>query len=225
MQITSPMTRAQRLAADIETDIDARSLSRGDPLGTLDDWRERTSFARATVSEAIRILVDRGLVEIRPGRGGGIFVARTGPVVRLRHTLLTVHGEAPAVADAIAIREALEPLIVADAARSRSKSDTAALAKLLAALEDAVDDRDSFMRANWALHERIARVTSNRMLAAVYLSMTELIRDSSSLASGDSGPEDVSYSRLRYEVHESIVLAIIAGDLDAAATAVARHQS
>ena len=113
-------------------------------------------------------MIDRGAVEIRPGRGGGIFVAATNPVVRLRHTLLTVHGEPSTVAEAIAIREALEPLVDTDAARHRTKDDIADLKRLLKTLTSAVGDTDAFMRANWQLHERIAQITSNLMLTAVY---------------------------------------------------------
>lgn len=209
----------------MEADIAQRSLGTGDPLGTIEEWRDRTGFARATVSEAVRILIDRGVVEIRPGRGGGIFVARTGPVVRLRHTLLTVHGEAAEVADAIAIRDALEPLVVADAARLRTKRQVAELRSLVASLDANVDDREVFMHTNWALHEAIAHITPNRMLAAVYLSMTELIRESSRAAVAASPDTDEDYVRGRVAVHRDLVEAIAAGDTDAAANAVERHST
>lgn len=218
------LTRAQQLATSIEAEVARRALTAGDALGTLDEWRDRTGFARATVSEAVRILADRGLVQIRPGRGGGIFVARTDPIVRLRHTLLTVRGEAADVADAIAIRDALEPLIVADAVRLRTKKQTAQLQAHLADLESAVDDRDTFMRANWALHDSIAQITPNVMLSAVYLSMTALIRESS-LAAVAATAHDESYVASRLEIHTDLVEAIASGDADRAAAAVARHSS
>lgn len=218
----STTTRAQALVAEMESAITAQGLSPGDPLGTIDEWRDRSGYARATVSEAVRILADRGRLEVRPGRGGGIFVHGTGPVVRLRHTLLATHGEATRVADAIAIREALEPLVVRDAARSRKAADLRELRRLLAALERAVDDRDAFMRANWALHERIAAITPNRMLASVYLSMVGIIRDSSAMPSGDDD-DSTAYSRLRYEVHERLVEAIAADDDESVAAALGEH--
>jgi GntR family transcriptional repressor for pyruvate dehydrogenase complex len=222
--VSSPQTRAQQLAADIAASIEQRKLEAGDSLGTIDEWRDQSGYARATVSEAVRILIDRGLVRIKPGRGGGLFVASTGPVVRLRHTLLTVHGEASVVADAIAIRDALEPLVIADATRSRSRSDITSLKALLAGLENSVGDRTEFMLANFALHERIADITSNRMLAGIYRSMTETIRENSLLATADSAEQDdPEYTAMRYEVHAELVAAIISGDLEAAAAAVERH--
>lgn len=219
----TPKTRAQVLALDIERTIAQQGLQQGDSLGTMDSWRDQTGFARSTVSEAVRLMIDRGAVEIRPGRGGGIFVAATNPVVRLRHTLLTVHGEPSTVADAIAIREALEPLVDADAARHRTKDDIADLKKSLKALTSAVGDTDAFMRANWQLHERIAQITSNLMLKAVYTSMTSVIAELSAHADSDAATTDEKYWSSRAEVHAELVQAIIDGDVDATAAAVARH--
>lgn len=211
------------LAQDIERMITQRGLTEGESLGTLDSWRDQTGYARSTVSEAMRLMIDRGSVEIRPGRGGGIFVAATNPVVRLRHTLLTVHGEPSTVADAIAIREALEPLVDADAARHRSKEDASDLRRLLKNLKSATGDTDKFIRANWTLHERIAQITPNLMLRAVYTSMTSVISDLSDHADRDDSEPDVEYFERRAEVHADLVEAIIAGDVDATAAAVVRH--
>ena len=219
----TPKTRAQVLAQDIERTIAQQGLQQGDSLGTMDSWRDQTGFARSTVSEAVRLMIDRGAVEIRPGRGGGIFVAATNPVVRLRHTLLTVHGEPSTVADAIAIREALEPLVDADAARHRTKDDIADLKRSLKALTSAVGDTDAFMRANWQLHERIAQITSNLMLKAVYTSMTSVIAELSAHADSDATNTDEDYWSSRAEVHAELVQAIIDGDVEATAAAVARH--
>jgi GntR family transcriptional regulator, transcriptional repressor for pyruvate dehydrogenase complex len=222
----TPKTRAQVLAEDIERTIAQQGLRHGDSLGTLDSWRDQTGFARSTVSEAVRLMIDRGAVEIRPGRGGGIFVAATSPVVRLRHTLLTIHGEPSTVADAIAIREALEPLIDADAARHRTKDDIADLRKHLKSLSAASSDTDRFMRANWALHARIARITKNQMLKAVYTSMTEVIAEMSAHAdsdSADAGSTDSAYLQERERVHTELVEAIIAGDVERVGEAVLRH--
>ncbi len=216
-----PKTRAQVLAQDIERMIAQRGLTEGDSLGTMDTWREETGFARSTVSEAMRLMIDRGRVEIRPGRGGGIFVAATNPVVRLRHTLLTVHGEPSTVEDAIAIREALEPLVDADAARHRSKEDITELRSALKALRAATGDTDRFMRANWLLHERIAQISPNLMLKAVYTSMTGVIADLSEHADRDDS--DAGYFQRRADVHRELVQAIIDGDVDATAAAVLRH--
>ncbi|MED7925097.1 FCD domain-containing protein [Nonomuraea sp. LP-02] len=159
-------TRAERLAAVLDERI--RGLAPGEPVGTLESLRAETGLAYATVSEAVRLLRDRGVLEIRPGRGGGLFAADRGPVVRLRHTLLSVADEPGTVADAIELREHLEELIDLGAARHRTGRDVADLRRLLRELR-AAPGWDGFMRANWALHERIAAISPNAMARAVYV--------------------------------------------------------
>ncbi|TMR33102.1 FadR family transcriptional regulator [Nonomuraea zeae] len=202
-----------------------RRLGPGDLIGTMDDFRDRSGYGRATISEAARLLNDRGTVEIRPGRGGGLFVARSSPIVRLRHTLLTVRKMPATVADAIAVREALEPLIAADAARHRTKQDISDLRKLLTQLKRATSSTDRFMRANWALHERIAEITPNHLAKAVYLGMTQCISDLSAHADSDDAGRTEDHLRLRLDVHTELVEAIVSGDLARTAAAVERHHA
>lgn len=218
----TPTTRAHTLAAAIEKTISDQNLSSGAPLGTTEDWRTRSGFARATVSEALRLLVDRGIAEIRPGRGGGIFVSQTGPVVRLRHTLLAVHGEATTLADAIAIREALEPLIAMDATRHRTSAHMLELRSALSRLDESRDDHDHFIRCVWQLHEAIAGVTPNEMLRAMYLAMLQVISERSEHATSDAMHQE-GYRSHRTAVHRDLVDAIESGDVDTTAIAIEAH--
>lgn len=241
----APATRAQALAARLEAEITERRLQAGDPFGTIEGWRASSGYARATVSEALRLLVDRGVIDVKPGRGGGVFVARTGPVVRLRHTLISVHGEATTLADAIAVREALEPVIVLDAARSRTAAQVRRLRTQLGRCERALDDHDAFIRAVWGLHEQIAAVTPNELLRAIYLSMMHIIDEGTEGArSADEAFEQVAddrgelearsddragrrdaraYREHRLAVHRELIDAIEAGDLERASRAAAAH--
>ena len=212
--------RAEQLAAALGDRIEGRGLAPGTPVGTFESLRQETGFSYATVSEAVRLLRDRGILEIRPGRGGGLFVADRGPVVRLRHTLLGVREEAGTVADAIELRDCLEVLIGTGAARHRSTADIADLRQLLKAMRAAAD-WDAFMRANWALHERIARISPNGMARAVYAATLGHL--SASETAVEDGQAPASYRAERYRVHADLVGAIADGDEPAVRAAVARH--
>jgi DNA-binding FadR family transcriptional regulator len=220
----APQTRAETLAERLERRILDDRLEPGDFLDTLDGLRSASGFARSTVSEAVRLLRERGLLEIRPGRGGGLYVAHANPVIRLRHTLLTVRDAPVSVVDAIAVREALEGLIASDAARYRTDADITDMHHLLSTMQRASADRAAFMRANWALHERIAEVTPNTMAGAVYKGTLGFISDAST-AFGSDDPEWSEYYRTRCSVHEELVRAIVAGDVDAVAAAIRRHNT
>ncbi len=225
----APGTRAQALAATVERSITVDGLQAGEQLGTIDGWRTRSGFGRATVSEAMRLLVDRGVVEVRPGRGGGLFVARTGPVVRLRHTLLSVHGEATTLADALAVREALEPLVVTDAARCRTAAQLRGLRRALRSVAAATGEHHTFVRAVWSLHEAIAQVTPNELLRAIYLATLQVVEEHTEHAEHEgarAGGEEAAarYRAARLEVHRDLVDAIADGDLAAVGRALDRHR-
>src|SRR5690348_10839601 len=195
-------SRAEQLAAALDARIRSRRLAAGEPVGTLDSLRAETGFAYATVSEAVRLLRDRGVLEIRPGRGGGLFVADRGPVVRLRHTLLGVAEEPGIVADVIELRDHLEALIDVGAARHRTRRDVADLRRLLQHMRTA-PDWDGFMRANWALHERIAAISPNEVARAVYTSTLGHLDATS--ARFDEDPAATGYRTDRYHVHLDLV--------------------
>jgi DNA-binding FadR family transcriptional regulator len=215
-------TRAEVLAASIEQQIIERAMQPGDLYGTMDGLRTDSKFARSTVSEAVRLLSDRGILEIRPGRGGGLFVAAANPVVRLRHMLLSVKDSATPVEHAIAVREALEGLVDVEAARHRTHADVLDLRTRLSALERAEADTDQWLRANWALHERIAAITPNRLLSATYVGMLRHVADAALHAEPDS-PQSEDYLRRRLEIHVELVEAIIAGDEARTELAARRH--
>ncbi|WP_032389592.1 FadR/GntR family transcriptional regulator [Rhodococcoides fascians] len=221
---TSPQTRAQSLVHDIERLIVDRGLHPGERIDTMDGLREQTGLGRATISEAARLLAERGTVDIRPGRGGGLFVAEVGPVVRLRHTLLAVDNEGATVADAIAVRDSLEELIDVDAALHRTTHDIADLNQIIGRMRAEAVTRDAFMRVNWLLHERIAQITPNQMARGVYLGTLKYVSGLASHADSAIDVDERAYTSHRVDVHADLVAAITAGDRDETVRVVHLHR-
>lgn len=216
------LSRAEQLAAAVEQRVREDRLEPGSPIGTIDDLQQASGYSRPTVSEAVRLLRDRGVVHIKPGRGGGLFVAERGPVVRLRHTLLSVTEEPTTVVEAIELRDHLELLIDLGAARCRSEVDIADLRALVAQMGEA-PDWSSFMASNWALHERIAAISPNTMARAVYVStLGHLTGSSASYAEDADAP---AYRAERHQVHADLVEAIASGEEDRVRAAVERHHT
>jgi GntR family transcriptional repressor for pyruvate dehydrogenase complex len=218
-------TRANVLASEIEQQILEREFKPGELIGTIDSLRERSGFARSTVAEAIRLLADRGLAEIRPGRGGGLFATAAGPMVRIRHTLLAVTDAPGSVAEAVAVREALEVLIDVDAAQHRTPSDIADMRRGLTKLKSAAaKGTTAFLLANWDLHERIAIISPNETASALYLSMTRFVREHAVAATHDEAPESaIEWLDIRVDAHDELVEAIIAGDVPRTKKAIDKH--
>lgn len=221
---SKPASRASQLATEIEHSIAERGLTSGDRIANMDELREQTGYGRSTIGETVRLLTDRGTVEVRPGRGGGLFVASISPVVRLRRTLLTVPQGESTVSDAIAVREALEELIALDAARYRTPEDIADLRACMGTMESVGDDWSAFMAANWSLHERIAAVTPNDLARGVYVGTIRCVAELSVKATTEDVNDAADYLATRIAVHARLVDAIASGDIDLTRDAVEAHR-
>jgi GntR family transcriptional regulator, transcriptional repressor for pyruvate dehydrogenase complex len=223
MVTSRPPGLAQHLATEVEELIGTRGLQPGDKITTMEELRAQTGFGRATIGEAARLLSERGSVVVRPGRGGGLFVAQGSPVIRLRRTLLTVPQGDTTVADALAVRDALEELIVLGAARHRSDEDLHDLEICLEVMRRAGDDLERFLQANWSLHERIAAISPNHLARAVYLGTVRCIAELSVRAEPETRSTPPTYLADRLAVHEELVEAVRSRDEESVKVAVARH--
>lgn len=219
------LTRAQALADDIERIVVDRDLHPGDRIANMEELREQTRLGRATISEAARLLIERGAVDVRPGRGGGLFVAEAGHVVRLRHTLLAAGQDSASVSNALSVRDALEELIDTSAALYRTDSDIVALYAILERMRADATTRETFLQENWELHTRIAEITPNDLARDIYLSTMSRAVGLPSQADAATSTDEVAYLASRVEVHAELVAAIAAGDLPRTTRAVAAHRA
>jgi DNA-binding FadR family transcriptional regulator len=199
----------------------------GTRLGTKDELRARCGVSVGTFNEALRLVQARGLVTVRAGRVGGLFASRQSPLVRLGNSVLAIDDDATSVADAVRIRDALEPLLVEDAVRHRSASDIEALRQGLERMRAAADavNGNEFLRANWALHARMAAISPSAMLRSFYLSLLEMIESHTlSVQSVDEAPLP-EYLDKRYQLHADLVSAIDGQDARRALDLVLVHNA
>jgi DNA-binding FadR family transcriptional regulator len=202
--LSRPDSAAERLAAL------AAAVGPGERLGTKGELRTLCGVSVGTFNEALRMVQARGLVTVRRGPGGGLFAGRQSPMVRLGNAMLALDEDAASVAEAIRLRNTLDPLLVEDALQHAADADIAAMRAHLERMEAAADGRDviAFVHANWALHARIARTSPSQILRSFYLGLLELIEAhtlSVSAAAGVSLPQDL---HLRHQLHADLVDAI-----------------
>jgi len=192
----------------------ASAAEPGDRLGSKAELRAACGVSVGTFNEALRIAQTRGLVTVRPGPGGGLFASQQSAMVRLGNSMLALDDEAASVAEAVRLRDALDPLLVEDALEHVSAHGIAALRSALEQMKLAADEGDNtaFVRANWALHARIAESSPSPILRSFYLNLLEII-ESHLLAVQPYADEPLrEYIHDRYELHAELVEAIAARD-------------
>ena len=217
--VASRVSRAEAVARDVESEILGEGIPQGERLGTKEELRQRFGVAVATINEAVRLLETRGLIEARPGPGGGVFVARSSVRVALKRDGLDGSWGAAAFGDCLAVRNGLEPLVCREAARHHTDEDIHALHKLLAAMERHADEPRAYFELNWALHRRIAKLCRNAPLHSIYLTLIDFLEDGLSL--GELSEFD---GRARVEIHRELVAAIDEGPGPRLEAAVERHE-
>src|ERR1700744_4258006 len=98
------VSRAELVARELEREI-ADEREPGERLGTKEDLRKRFGVAVATVNEAVRLLEMRGMIQARPGPGGGVFVARSSVRLAMSHVVLGFHTGSTSYAECLEVRD------------------------------------------------------------------------------------------------------------------------
>lgn len=203
----------------------AESVEPGARLGTKEELRIHCGVAVGTFNEALRLVQGRGLVTVRPGPGGGLFAAEQSPIVRLGNSVLALSDGETSVAEAVRIRDALDPLLVEDALHHASSRNITKMRAHLSDMERARDARDAtaFVHANWALHRSICDVSPSAILASFYRSLLDMIESHTLQVLPIDEKPLPEYLDERFRVHQALVDAIEARDTDLALRTIALH--
>jgi DNA-binding FadR family transcriptional regulator len=214
-------------AAAVQLIALAEATPSGGRMGSREELRARCEVSVGTFNEAMRIAQSRGIITVRPGPGGGVFAADQSPLVRLGNSVLALDARATPVAEAVRIRDALDPLLIEDALWHASPADIAAMREVLAdmATAAAAQQPEEFVRANWALHARIAAVSPHAMLRSLYVNLLEVIESHTLAVLPDTERPLPEYIADRLGLHIALVDALDQRDRDRALELIERHRT
>ncbi|CKH65622.1 FCD domain-containing protein [Mycolicibacterium smegmatis] len=191
-------------------------LGPGESLPPERELATRLGVSRDTVREAIKSLADAGYLVSRRGRYGGTFLADELP----SHTADTPRPSHEEIDDALRLREILEVGAARMAAgRTLSAAERDGLWSRLADVR-AAEGTDDYRRLDSRLHLAIAEAAGSPSL--VPLIAENRMRINGLLDRIPLLPRNIAHSD---DQHEAIVMAILAGDADRAATAMLDHVS
>jgi DNA-binding FadR family transcriptional regulator len=186
----------------------------GSRLGTKEEVRSKIGVSIGTFNETLRLVRARGLLDVKPGPGGGLFAAEQSPIVRLGNAVLSLDIDRESVTQAVRIRNVLEHLLVEDAIDFASSQDLSMMRAALGRMSNAVlsDDGIGFLHANWELHTCIAAASPNRILHSIYINLLDLVEEHT-IAVFAAGPTSLrEFHTERYMLHAALIEAIAGGD-------------
>ncbi|MGD0061963.1 MAG: FCD domain-containing protein [Streptosporangiaceae bacterium] len=199
------LSRAEQVATEVEDEILAARLPVGAHLGRRTEFMDRFGISPTIMNETLRILRSRGLVAVRPGTGGGIFVAALLPQVRLGAMDLWFHDSGTHPLDLFEARVHLEARLTAVAFDRATGHDVATMQDIVTQMTDASDAR-SYLDAVMSLHRALVVAARIPVLDGMHQTVVALLRATLSRATFVDGHEQM----LRHSivVHEGIVDAI-----------------
>ena len=169
-------SRAQQVAGEIEDGILAGRTPVDASLGRRTDLIAAHRVSPTVMNEALRILRERGLVDVRPGPGGGVFVTGAPPQVRLGALDLWF---TPGTQDPLGLFEArthLEDLLTSVAVDRAGPEDVRDMEWALDEMRSTKDPR-SYLEANMRLHLAIARAARIPVLTGTYEAIVAILRN------------------------------------------------
>ncbi len=219
--------RQSRIFQDVVDQIQEAILSgkfqTGDMLPSEREMREIFQVSRGTLREALRVLEQKGLIEIRLGVSGGAMVkaamAETlteslGLMLRLRKISLDHLHE---------FREDIEGIVTAKAAQRAGEADVARLRALLAEAgrhaAKGVREWKAFLNIDKKFHQDLARITGN----PIYIFIHAMVHDNIQPYYDTFLPPDDRRLRENYQDLADILDAVVKKDPDRAADLARKH--
>ena len=166
---------AEEIADQLEHLILARELEIGDALPAERELAAQLQVSRNILREAISMVAQKGLLEIRSG--SGTYVVRPSAEF-LRDSLdFFIHFNRSALFDLVEARRCLEGEIAALAAERATPTDLESFSAHLEILEGAVNDPEAYVEADIDFHEALARTAKNEILQLLLGSIRGALRE------------------------------------------------
>ncbi|HEV7977904.1 FadR/GntR family transcriptional regulator [Amycolatopsis sp.] len=198
-------SRAEQVAAAIETGVYKASAPVGTFLGRRAELIEKHEVSPSVLNEALQLLRDRGLVTVRPGPKGGVFVASQAPQIRLGALDLWFQGLATEPVKIFETRMYLENLFSEVALARATPNDIADMEWALEEMRRAESPR-AFLDSNMRLHLAIGRASRIDMLVSLYETIVVVL--TSTLVRVEAVYNWDRVHRHSVEVHANMIAAI-----------------
>ena len=157
--------RFQDVVQRIQDAILDGDISNGDMLPSERELKERFGISRGTLREALRVLEDRGLIEIKKGNRGGIFVRNVTTEHASESLAILIRSQEISLEHLAQFRQSVEGDITALAAQKATSEEISQLRSLAESaagyLRNHRTEYRNFYALDQSFHIELARITGN----------------------------------------------------------------
>jgi GntR family transcriptional repressor for pyruvate dehydrogenase complex len=207
----------EQIAEQIEQRILNGELQSGDRLPTERELSEQFHASRTAVREAMKTLAQRGLVDMRPGRGT-IVIDGTSQAMRLSMGLMMKVGQAGSSESLVEVREIIEPEIAGLAAVRATDEQIAAMREAVEIMDSKIHEADAYIAADNDFHRALATGTQNILIVTLVDSIVDLLSEQRKLIFSSNGAPERGQKH-----HKRILDSVIRHDIKAAREAMRAH--
>lgn len=164
VQPVRPVRTFEAAIDEILLGIERARLSAGDALPNETQLSAQLGIAKPTLRQALRVLERAGLIAVRRGRDGGIFLIT--PFVPSDSTAIeaSVIIEEDAAVRLLRARRAIETAVNMEAVHAATEDDFSEIERIVELMRVEEITPDQFLRADTMFHRAVARATHNPVL-------------------------------------------------------------
>jgi GntR family transcriptional regulator, transcriptional repressor for pyruvate dehydrogenase complex len=210
----------EQVARQVQDMILAGDLPEGSQLPPERELAEKFGVSRTVIREAMKVLRERGLIEVTPGRGS--FVTRQNTQTISLYMGLLVKAREASVAQLHEVRTALEVAAAGYAAARATPDELDRLRLAVQAVEESLsrDSIEDVVAAEWNLHSVLADASHNPLFHVLLKPINGALSDVwRLLCHVPNAP------RRGQSFHQHILDAIERGDVGAAREAMEQHMA
>lgn len=143
--------------------IDRNGLKKGHRLDGEGEIAAKLGVSRPSLRQALRILENAGVVTVRSGQGGGVFV--DCDVLPLTIIQQSIESEAESLQNLLVTRHLIEPIAMHLAAERATREDLEGIEAAIDLMEDYRGSTQYLVRVDGTYHRRVAYASHDDVLA------------------------------------------------------------